>query len=257
MDDFPPKRRARPLAWTHHNTRIDTSIDTLTAEEINVVFQPIVSMTDGSTFAWETLVRCKRPGLESPVELFRRAEVGQSCGRLGRLIREVAFQRGVGRRLFVNVHPAELASRWLVMPDDPLNFHDAEVFIEVTESATFEHFDLCWNALHEVRQRSAVRFVVDDFGAGHSNLRRVLDLEPVVVKLDISLIQGIDRSPRQFTLVQSLVTLFGGLGASLVAEGIETLAELRKVREAGVHYGQGYFLARPDWPAPEVRWPFR
>ena len=257
MEDSPPKRRGKPLAWSHHNTKIESTVHDLTTAELNVVFQPIVSLADGSTFAWESLVRCTRAGLESPPELFRRAEVEQSCGRLGRLIREVAFQRGVGRRLFINVHPAELAARWLVQPDDPMNFHDAEVFMEITESATFEHFELCWNALRELRQRSAVRFVIDDFGAGHSNLKRVLDLEPAVVKLDCSLIQGIDQSPRQFTLVRSLVRMFGDLGASVVAEGIETLAELKRVRDAGVHYGQGYFLARPAWPLPVVQWPFR
>src|SRR4051812_26073018 len=109
MDDQSPKRRARPLAWTHHNTKLETSVHDLTTADLNVVFQPIVSMADGSTFAWEALVRCTRAGLESPPELFRRAEVGQGCGRLGRLIREVTFQRGAGRRLFINVHPAELA----------------------------------------------------------------------------------------------------------------------------------------------------
>lgn len=259
MASIPPRNRSRPFAWTHHDvSRVGIrTVRSLEKSDLNVVFQPIVSLEDGSSFAWETLVRCTVPGFESPPDLFRAAVEEKACGRLGRLIREVAFERGGGRNLFVNVHPAELSSRWLVQPDDPMNFHDQGVFMEITESATFEHFDLCWNVLKEIRQRASMRFVVDDLGAGYSNLKRVLDLEPAVVKLDISLVKGIDRSPRQFALVRSLVDLFGDLGARLVAEGIETAAELKKVREAGVHYGQGYFLARPAWPFPDVHWPFR
>lgn len=257
----PPPRKARNIAWTHQGTSDEgpalRTVRSLTAADMGVVFQPIVSLTDGSVFAWEALVRCRVPGFESPPALFESAVAERACGRLGRLIRDVAFQRGAGRPLFVNVHPAELSSRWLVQPDDPLNFHDAEVFIEITESATFEHFELCLNALREIRQRSAVRFVVDDLGAGHSNMKRVLDLDPAVVKLDISLVSGIDKNPKQFVLMRSLVALFEGLGARVVAEGIETLPELMRVREAGVHYGQGYLLGRPAWPFPAVAWPLR
>ncbi len=259
MASIPPRHRSRPFAWTHQDVRIPgpRTVRSIEKHELNVVFQPIVSLLDGSTYSWETLVRCTVPGFEAPPVLFQAAVAEKACGRLGRLIREVAFERGAGHPLFVNIHPAELASRWLVQPDDPMNFHDAGVFLEITESATFEHFELCWNVLREIRQRASVRFVVDDLGAGHSNLKRVLDLEPSVVKLDISLVKGIDRSARQFALVRSLVSLFADLGATVVAEGIETLQELRKVREAGVHFGQGYFLARPAWPMPEIHWPFR
>ncbi|MDB4930509.1 MAG: hypothetical protein JWM10_2993 [Myxococcaceae bacterium] len=260
MANEPPIKKRREMIWSHHGAAGDAELKPvrdLTAADIGVAFQPIVSLADGSPAAWEALVRCNVPGLESPPALFESALLERATGRLGRLIREVAFQRGAGRALFVNVHPAELSSRWLVQPDDPLNFHDAEVFIEITEAATFEHFDLCLNVLREIRQRSAVRFVVDDLGAGHSNLKRVLDLEPSVVKLDISLVKGIDKNPKQFVLVESLTRLFERLGAKVVAEGIETVPELVCVRDAGVHFGQGYVLARPAFDFAPVHWPLR
>ncbi len=227
----------------------------ITTEDLDVVFQPIVDLSTGATFAQEALVRCKWPEYKNPEKLFERAVAERATGRLGRPIRDVTFARGAGQRLFINVHPDELASRWLVRPDDPLNYHDAEVFLEITETAAFEYFDLCRGVLAEICSRSRVSLVVDDFGAGHSNLKRVLDLEPKVVKLDRELIKGLDQSRRQQILVKSVVEICKDLGATVVAEGIETYEELVAVRDTGAEYAQGYVLARPSYPFPAVSWP--
>jgi EAL domain-containing protein (putative c-di-GMP-specific phosphodiesterase class I) len=252
----------RKLRWTQsegddplEDSGIVRSTRLLTAEDLNVVFQPIVSMETGKAWAQEALVRCKWPEFANPTKLFERAVEEKATGRLGRPIRDVAFSRGIGQRLFVNVHPDELSSRWLVRPDDPLNYHDAEVFLEITESAAFEYFDLCRGVLRELTTRSDVSLVVDDLGAGHSNLKRVLDLEPEVVKLDRELVRELDKSRRQQILVRSVVQLCNELGASVVAEGIETLDELLAVRDSGADYAQGFLLAKPAYPIPEVNWP--
>jgi EAL domain-containing protein (putative c-di-GMP-specific phosphodiesterase class I) len=225
------------------------------AEDIDVVFQPIVDMTTGRLFAQEALVRCKIPVFESPVALFERAVTEQACGRLGRTIREVAFARCPGIPLFVNIHPNELSARWLVRPDDPVFFHDSDVYLEITESAAFSHFELCYGVLTEVCSRAGAFLVVDDFGAGYSNLKRIIDLQPKIVKLDRTLIAGLDRDKRQQTLVRCMVDMCGELGAKVVAEGIETLAELSAARDCGAQYGQGYLLARPAFPVPVAVWP--
>ncbi len=227
----------------------------LTADDLDVHFQPIVSVATGRAFAQEALVRCKLPEYKNPAKLFEKAVEEKATGRLGRPIRDVAFARGAGHRLFVNVHPDELSSRWLVRPDDPLNYHDAEVFLEITESAAFAYFDLCKSVLKEICARSGLHLVVDDLGAGHSNLKRVLDLEPRVVKLDRELVIELDKSRRQQILVRSVTELSKELGADVVAEGIETLDELKAVRDCGVDYVQGYLLAKPAYPIPQVSWP--
>jgi EAL domain-containing protein (putative c-di-GMP-specific phosphodiesterase class I) len=227
----------------------------LTADDLDVVFQPIVAIATGKLYALEALVRCKWPEFKSPPALFARAVQEKATGRLGRPIRDVAFSRGAGHRLFVNIHPDELTSRWLVRPDDPLNYHDQEVFLEITESAAFEYFDLCRGVLKELCDRAHVNLVVDDLGAGHSNLKRILDLEPRVVKLDIELVKELDKSRRQQILVRSVVQLCKELGATVVAEGIETLDELKAVRDCGADYAQGYLLAKPAYPVPDHDWP--
>lgn len=247
------------LSWTlgGGGTEADVGgVRALTVSDIGVVFQPIVDVKTGVTFAHEALVRCRRPEYTAPPVLFEQAVKENACGRLGRLIREVAFQTCGDVPLFVNLHPEELSSRWLVRPDDPLCFHGAPVFLEITESAAFTHFELCLSVLRELCQRTGALLVVDDFGAGHSNLERVVELEPSIVKLDLALTRGIHTHPRKRAVVRHVVNLCRELGARVVAEGIEVIDELSCVRDLGVDWAQGYLLARPAAPPPKVAWPF-
>lgn len=243
---------AEPARFTSDGAR---TVRSLTSQDLDVVFQPIVDLATGERFAAEALVRCKIPDYASPARLFARAEAERACGRLGRSIREVTFGRCVGQPVFVNIHPDELSARWLVRPDDPLFFHDGPLYLEITESATFEQYDLCVEVLKEVCSRSGASLVVDDLGAGYSNLQRMLDLRPSVVKLDLTLVRGIDASARQRLLVTKLVELCHALEAAVVVEGVETLDELVAARDTGADYAQGFLLARPGYPAPPVAWP--
>lgn len=109
--------------------------------------------------------------------------------------------------------------------------------------------------LREVCGRSGAHLVVDDLGADYSNLKLIANLEPKVVKLNRMLVQDLHRSARQCKLVTMIVRLCEALDASVVAEGIETVDEFRAVIDAGVHYGQGYLLARPGFPPPAATWP--
>jgi EAL domain-containing protein (putative c-di-GMP-specific phosphodiesterase class I) len=258
-----PDRRHKPKWTASEANRIPAyledgrrSVRSITPSDLDVVFQPIVDLASGERFAFEALVRAKWEEYRSPPELFVQAEREGSCGRLGRMIREVTFERGSGLPLFVNIHPAELESRWLVRPDDPLCFHDEQLFIEITESATFEHYDLCQSVLKEVCSRTGAHLAIDDLGAGYSNLKRIVDLEPKVVKLDLELVRDVHLSKRRQSLVRHLVELCRELEARVVVEGIESAEELRAVRRTGADFGQGYLLARPSYPLPRVNWPF-
>lgn len=227
----------------------------LTVADIGVVFQPIVEIATGSTFAYEALVRCRVPEYAAPPVLLEHAVAEGACGKLGRMIRDVAFGTCGDIALFVNLHPDELTARWLVRPDDPLGFHSRPVYLEITESAMLSHFELCRDVVTELSQRTGARLVVDDFGAGYSNLERIVELEPSVVKLDLALTRDIHLKSRKQVVVRHLVNLCTELRASVVAEGVETLDELKCVRDLGVTYAQGYLLARPASPPPVASWP--
>lgn len=219
-------------------------------EHLSVVFQPVVRLDTGAIYGYEALVRCRLPEYRNPLVLFQHAVATGCAGRLGRLIREIAVPLCSGHRLFLNVHPQELHESWIVRPDDPIFAHDHETFVEVTESVPVTHFDLCLNVLRELRSRGGISLVVDDFGAGVSNLKRVVDLAPQVVKLDRELIAGIDRNPRQRKLVSRLVTMCRGLQADVIAEGVESADECSALRDTGMRLAQGYLFARPAFPLP-------
>jgi EAL domain-containing protein (putative c-di-GMP-specific phosphodiesterase class I) len=224
------------------------------ARALRVALQPVVDLTTRKTFAYEALVRCQSAAFPSPPELFEAAVKERLTGELGRSIRELAIRAAPDHRLFLNVHPSELNERWLVQPDDPIFRHGEDVFLEITESVPLSHFLLCQSMLREIRGKG-IYLVVDDLGAGYSNLKYIADLSPRVVKLDRELVAGLTRGSRLQRLVASLVRLCRELDASVVAEGIETVDELAAVCDAGVRFGQGFLLARPAFSPPAVHWP--
>jgi EAL domain-containing protein (putative c-di-GMP-specific phosphodiesterase class I) len=221
---------------------------------ISVVFQPLVDLKTRGIFAYEALVRTKSPDFDGPPSLFKAAVEEKCTGELGRLIREIAVEACGTHPLFLNVHPNELNERYLVQPDDPIFQHERDIYLEITESVPLSHFRLCQSILREVRGRG-VYLVVDDLGAGYSNLKYIVDLHPKVVKLDRELISGLTKDSRLHRLVKNIVVLCKDLEALVVAEGIETADELEAVVDTGAHFGQGYLLARPAFPPPKAEWP--
>ena len=227
----------------------------LDARQIKVVYQPLVDLRTKKIFAYEALVRSLSSDFDSPMSLFAAAVQGACTGELGRLIREMAIKDCPTHPLFLNIHPAELNDKFVVQPDDPIFRHSEDVYLEITEGVPLSHFRLCQSILSEVRGRG-IYLVVDDLGAGYSNLKYIADLHPRVVKLDRDLIMGLKKDTRLFKLVSGIVVLCRELEARVVAEGIETAEELEAVVEAGVRFGQGYLLARPAFPPPPtVAWP--
>jgi EAL domain-containing protein (putative c-di-GMP-specific phosphodiesterase class I) len=221
--------------------------------DVYCVFQPVFDFRREKVFAYEALARTRCKDFDGPLALFTAAVASGVTGELGRLLRVLALEGCPSHPLFINIHPAELNERWVVQPDDPIFQHSDDVFLEITESVPLSHFRLCQNMLDEVRGRG-VHLVVDDLGAGYSNLKYIADLHPRIVKLDRGLVAGLTRDSRLFKLVSGIVRLCGELDAKVVAEGIETNDELDAVQAAGARFGQGYLLARPAFPLPEVQW---
>jgi EAL domain-containing protein (putative c-di-GMP-specific phosphodiesterase class I) len=233
----------------------DTAIrNVLDTRAVRCVYQPVVNLRTREVFAYEALARPTSPDFQGPLDLFAAAVEHNCTGELGRMLREIAIADVPNEKLFVNIHPAELNEGWLVQPNDPIFQHNEELYLEITESIPLSHFHLCQSILSEVRDRG-VHLVVDDLGAGYSNLKYIADLHPRVVKLDRGLVAGLKIGSRLFTLVSGIVVMCRDLGAMVVAEGIETVDELQSVIAAGAHFGQGYLLARPAFPLPEVHWP--
>jgi len=134
------------------------------------------------------------------------------------------------------------------------------VVVELTERSPIVDYEEARARLSELRALGA-RLAIDDVGSGFSGLAHVVELSPDLLKFDRSLVRGIDADEHRSALVARLTSYAEEVGMEVVAEGIETLAELDCLRELGVGTGQGFLLGRPG-PIPPMsdgtwRWPLR
>jgi EAL domain-containing protein (putative c-di-GMP-specific phosphodiesterase class I) len=214
-------------------------------EGLAMAFQPIVDLADGSVVGFEALARFTL-GPDRPADVwFAEAEaVG-----LGREAEAAALRSALahldrlplGTYLSVNASPLTAASPFL---EGLLADVGERVVVEITEHAPVQDYDVFCDALDGLRARG-VRIAVDDAGAGFASLTRILRLMPDFIKLDVVLTRGIDTDDTRRQLASALSSFASGVGAAIIAEGIETKAELDALRELGVPYGQGFLLARP------------
>ncbi|MEQ1703385.1 MAG: EAL domain-containing protein, partial [Ilumatobacteraceae bacterium] len=114
--------------------------------------------------------------------------------------------------------------------------------VEITEHIEIDSYPAVREAITAC---APARLAVDDAGAGFASLRHILELEPDLVKLDIGLVSGVDHDPARQALVAGLCHFSSRTGTALIAEGVETIEELRVLRELGVGFVQGYLLSRP------------
>jgi EAL domain-containing protein (putative c-di-GMP-specific phosphodiesterase class I) len=219
--------------------------------EVGVVFQPVADIRAKRVFGYEALARPRPEFFGGPLDLYRTAATIGRVGALGRAFRALAVQLCPQWPLFLNIYPNEFDEPHLVKTDDAIFRHRQPVYLEILESVPLSHFDQCHSVLAEVRARGAL-LAVDDLGAGYSNLKYIEELNPQIVKLDRQLVKGVRHDSRQFRLLRSIIHLCQEMDAKVVVEGVETIGELVAAQEAGADYCQGYFLARPAFPAPAV-----
>jgi len=222
-----------------------------------VAYQPIVSWSTQQVFAYEALVRNEETTLRAPPDLFAAAERLGRLQELGRVIRDrvakAVDELPTPGLLFVNVHAMELDDDSLFTPEAPLSHHASRVVLEITERAPIERIRDVGGRVGQLRALG-YRIAVDDLGAGYAGLASFAHLEPEVVKVDMSLIRGIDLSPMKQKLLASIVKLCQDLGIQMIAEGIETEAERDTLVRLGGDLCQGYLFARPDrgFPTPKI-----
>jgi EAL domain-containing protein (putative c-di-GMP-specific phosphodiesterase class I) len=209
-----------------------------------IAYQPIFDVATGERFAVEALLR-PLAGFPGPREMIDAAVTENRIGELGQRLRALAVRGCNDAPLFLNAHPHELDEPWLLRPDEPMFGHAHDVYLEITEGCPLRQRHVSRDVVRELSRRG-VSVVVDDFGAGYSNLRYLADLEPKIVKLDREMLLDIEYSWRVIAMIRGLVRMAEDLGARVVAEGVETGVQLERVREAGVHYVQGFFLGRPS-----------
>jgi EAL domain-containing protein (putative c-di-GMP-specific phosphodiesterase class I) len=219
---------------------------------IRAAFQPIVDLRTNRVYAYEALVRGEQgePAAEvlARVTDAQRYAFDQACRVTA--IRE-AVAAGIlatGARLSINFLPNAVYSplaciQLTLRTAREYGFPPERLIFEFTENERIDSDHL--RAIIATYQKLGFATAIDDFGAGHSGLGLLAHLQTDIVKLDMELIRDIDASAPRRLIVEAMVRLFRRMKIALVAEGIETEAELETLRALGIRYAQGYALARP------------
>jgi diguanylate cyclase (GGDEF)-like protein/PAS domain S-box-containing protein len=255
----------------------------LEQQQLNLVYQPIYDLASGRVDSFEALVRWNHPerGPVPPSTFIPIAEetalisgltdwvLGRACAQL----RE--FQRGLPPqaarpRVHVNVSGTDMcrasfvsqvATALLVNGLEP-----GQLTLEITESTLMHRLDSALDVMGKLRELG-VGLSVDDFGTGYSSLSYLSTLPITSLKIDRSFVQRLQDDTKDAEVVKAVITLGRALGKTVIAEGIETPAQLAQLRQLGCGLGQGYLLARPlsadgaaavlqverRWPGPDAR----
>lgn len=232
--------------------------DILARRQLSALFQPIVNMQTGDIIAYEGLIRGPSDSpLHAPMNLFKAARASGLTVQVEHLCRQVILERfaelELPGKLFLNVSPECLLQRDARHGDTLAYIHQAginpdRVIIELTENQPTYDYELMRDAVRHYRDMG-FQIAIDDLGEGFSSLRLWSELRPEYVKIDMHFIQGINNDPVKLQFVRSIQEIAEKSNTRVIAEGIETQAELLVIRDVGVANGQGYHLGRPH-PQP-------
>ena len=233
----------------------------LDREAITIHLQPIFELAHAQVVGFEALARFGSDVSRPTSEWF---DIAREVG-LGRELELLAARAALARLAEL---PTGLFLSLNVLPDTAATVEFSEllaglgdrVVVEVTEHAPVEDYEELEGAVSELRTGGA-RLAVDDVGAGYSSLKHIVSLRPEVLKIDASLTAGIDVDPARRALASSLLGFASAMDSVVVAEGIETRAELEELKAVGIEYGQGYHLGRPrpdlepdPWVGEDAAW---
>jgi len=237
-------------------------LEALDRDELRVVFQPIFDLRLRCIAGFEALVRWDHPtrGPVSPSEFIALAEETSLIVPVGHyaLRRSCQILAEVDARLKQSAKPwiaVNISARQSLVPDfaDLLartareaGLHPSRLKAEITESLALDY-----ERVSELIDRCRVHGIgvaLDDFGTGHSGLGHLHRLNFDTIKLDQSFVKPLPGDLKAAALVQGIVNLLHGLGAEMVAEGVETIEQARALNGYGVRFLQGWLVGRPQDP---------
>jgi EAL domain-containing protein (putative c-di-GMP-specific phosphodiesterase class I) len=219
--------------------------------QINVRYEAIVDIHNAQVLGYEALSRGPEgTDLTSPRELFRRAEDAGLLFELDCQCRKTALagahRMPAGSTLFLNCLPTAIGDPNL--RDDGLrklleafDMRPTDLVLEISESESIENFGAFREVADSCRELG-IQIAIDDAGTGYASLEAIMEIAPDYIKADMTLIRGIDEDRPRQEVVRAINSVALGIGAKVIAEGIETEGELHAVRELGIRYGQGFYF---------------
>ncbi|MBO9581649.1 MAG: bifunctional diguanylate cyclase/phosphodiesterase [Sphingobium sp.] len=246
--------------------------EAIEAGALELAFQPLINLEDGSVKGFEALCRWNDPvlGPVSPTEFIPVAEESGLIVPLGRwalceCTQTMAnWDRQHGEQLPITMN-VNLSPVQMVRDNVPRAVEEAlrysgidgkRLTIELTESALISDPDKTRQLLGAL-QAMDVTVAMDDFGTGFSNLASLQALPIDVLKIDRSFVKDMIGNTDKIALIRAIISLAGALGMKTTAEGIEEKAMAEELRQLGCHYGQGYFFAKPLAPTDAFNYWFK
>ena len=218
-------------------------------DKLDLALQPFVEAARHQVVGYEALLRSRHAFFAGPIELIEAAERGREIHDVSDAVFRLAGERldrmPPGLPLFLNLHPLEL--------EDPERFgarlvrlqaHRERVVLEITERSELSTQN-GWQSSLDAARRGGFRIAVDDLGAGYSSLSALAAIKPEFMKVDMSLVRGVDRDRHKRQLLELLARFARATGATLIAEGVETRAEAETLAASGAQWLQGYLFGRP------------
>jgi EAL domain-containing protein (putative c-di-GMP-specific phosphodiesterase class I) len=223
---------------------------------VRAVYQPVVWLAARRVIGYEALTRVPGDHFETVELLFKAAQQHDSLWRLERLCRRKALE-GLPtldgeQMLFLNIEPdsihdpelRDLPFRTLV---SDAGLRPSQIVLEVTEHSAVRDFAAFRRSLGHFREHG-FRLAMDDVGSGYSGLQAIAEIAPDFIKVDMTLVRNIHTNRIKRELISTIRRFADSTGITLIAEGVESLDELRVLRGVGVRFAQGFLFARPGSP---------
>jgi EAL domain-containing protein (putative c-di-GMP-specific phosphodiesterase class I) len=216
------------------------------SRQISIVYQPIWKLGQARPVGFECLARFTAAPQRTPDKWF--AEAGETGLSTELELTAIRLALGVAKALPSDIYLAVNASPQTFLSEELADalggIPPQQIVLEITEHANIDNYDDLRAALRPLRERG-VRLAVDDAGAGYCTLRHILQLQPDLIKLDMSLTRNINLDPARRALASALVLFARDTGSCIIAEGVETASELSILQSIGIQKAQGFFLGRP------------
>ena len=222
-------------------------------ETLSTVYEPIIELSSHNVLGYEALTRGPAgTGLESPQKLFSLAYDANLEFELDSVCRRLALEnaRGIepGRKLFLNIlptsiHDPEFGELRIRKVLESLSLPPQNLVLEISEREAISNFQIFREAIGHFSSLGC-QIALDDIGSGYSSLETALELSPDYLKIDMTLVRGVDEHAPKQELLRGLQSLAQKLNADVIAEGIETEGEFEAIRGLGIRYGQGYAIGR-------------
>jgi len=226
-------------------------------KEIRIHYQPIVHLPSTVPIGWECLARGPiGSALEKPLPLFHYADQMGCLLDVELICRNAAIRNArvdANRKLFINISPNILTDPSFRAGEtraviEEVGLRPDQIVFEITEHHAIREYARFLRLIDHYRQQG-YQIAIDDVGAGYSGLVTLVQVKPDFIKIDMALIRGIEADATKQDIVRAIQQISGGFNGKVVAEGIETAAELACLRDCGIEYGQGYLLGKP---APQL-----